>query len=157
MALSGSQVILYAADAGDYQYALAAAALAGIPVTNAQGNFYDVWNEVASGNFLVIAVGLNANTALYLNTCGWPNPAGSAGGSTPFAYATEPQAALPGSNYFENAAGTSGQNTMKLAAMLAYYATHDGYPPNFGTTLPTRASASSTCPSSSNRNQSCPC
>ena len=102
MSLSGGSVILYAADPGDYEIALAAAAVTGIPTSNVMGNFYNVWNNVASGNYLVIAVGLNANSALYYNPCGWSNPAGQAGGSTPFAYAAEPQDSLPGANYYEN-------------------------------------------------------
>ena len=157
MALSPDSVILYAADESDYALALGAAAVAGIPVSNVTGNFYNVWNFVASGDYLVIAVGGPANTALYYNPCGWANPANEAGGSTPFYYANEPQAALPGANAYENGAGNLGEDTLKLVTMLAYYAVNGSYPPGYGTTLPTPVAASTTCSSSMKDPATCPC
>lgn len=157
MAVQPQDIIFYAADPGDYQIALAAAATAGVPFTNVSGNFYNLWSSVASGLYLVIAVGLNANSALYLNPCGWTNPAGRSGGSTPFAYATEPTNSLPGANKYQNGASQTGSGTLKLAIMLAYYAINGTYPPGFGTTLPPTVAASSTCISSMVSNQTCPC
>jgi len=157
MAVSGSNVVLYAADSGDYQYAMAAAAVANIPLSNVTGDFNSVWNQVASGKYLVIAVGATANNALYYNPCGWSNPAGDPAGATPFAMSAEPQATLPGANYYENAAGQSGSGTLKLATMLAYFATFGAYPSGYGTTPPPTANAANTCYPIMNANQPCPC
>ena len=150
-------IIFYAADPGDYQIALAAAATVGVPFTNVSGNFYNIWSSVGSGLYLVIAVGRNANSALYLNPCGWSNPANRGGGSTPFAYAPEPATSLPGSDYYQNGAGESGPATLKLAIMLAYFAMSGTYPPGFGSTLPVAVAASSSCNTSMFADQACPC
>ncbi|MHB1629183.1 MAG: hypothetical protein ACYCVB_12565 [Bacilli bacterium] len=42
MAVQPQDIIFYAADPGDYQIALAAAATAGVPFTNVSGNFYNL-------------------------------------------------------------------------------------------------------------------
>ncbi|GEO27994.1 hypothetical protein AAC03nite_37790 [Alicyclobacillus acidoterrestris] len=157
MAVMPGNVLLYPADPANYDMALAAADVAGIPVSNVLGNFSDIWTHTASGNYLVIAVGANANNALYYNPCGWSNPAGEAAGHTPFAYAAEPQASLPGANYFLNAAGTTAPGTLKLATMLAYYAVNGSYPPGYGSTLPATNPASNSCNSSMNSDQTCTC
>ncbi|RIV26400.1 hypothetical protein D2Q93_04310 [Alicyclobacillaceae bacterium I2511] len=158
MTVPAGNILLYPADPQNYDMALAAAAISGIPVSpNVLGNFYDIWMHTSSGNYLVIAVGANANTALYYNPCGWSNPAGEAGGHTPFAHATESETSLPGANYFENGAGTTALGTLKLAAMLAYYAVHGSYPFGWGSTLPAEADASTSCNSGMNSNQGCTC
>ena len=155
MALSTSQVILYAADVGDYQYAIGAAALAGIPISNVTGNFSNTWNDVASGNYLVIAVGTAALNALYYNQCGWTNPAGQAGGSTPFALTrTSPVDSLPGANVFENASGNTGADSLYLALAYAYYAVHGTLPSDFNSP-PTLATPQAVC--SGSPSVSCPC
>ena len=156
MALATGSVLLYAADPNDYASALAAAALAGIPSGNVIGNFETVWNDIASGDYLVIAVGGQANDALYYNPCGWANPAGEPAGTTPFDYASEPSDTLPGADLYENAAGSDAGNSLKLAVMLAYYAVNGSYPSGYGS-LPAVQAASNTCPSNATSNQTCPC
>ncbi len=157
MAISASNVVLYAADPGDFQFAMAAAGVANIPLANVTGDFYRVWNQVSSGNYLVLSVGANANNALYYNPCGWSNPAGDPAGATPFDTGAEPQSTLPGAGYYENAAGQNGAGTLKLATMLAYYAIYGTYPSGYGTALPSAEAASNACYSNMNADQSCPC
>lgn len=156
MALSTSSVILYAADVADYAIALGAAGLAGIRSGNVVVDFETAWNDVASGNFLVIAIGGQANAALYYNPCGWANPAGDPAGTTPFVYQDGPLDTLPGTNYYENAAGSDAEASSKLAAMLAYYAVRGSYPAGYGT-LPSATSPTTSCPSNAVNNQTCPC
>lgn len=158
MSVAPGNVLLYPADPKDYDMALAAAGVAGIPVTpNVLGNFSDIWIHTNSGTYLVMAVGGNANTALYYNPCSWSNPPNDSGGSTPFKYAAEPQSTLPGATYFENAAGTTALGTLKAATMLAYYAVHGVYPSGYGS-LPPLEAASTTCPGPpAYWNQGCTC
>ena len=61
MAVPPQDIIFYAADPGDYQIALAAAATVGVPFTNVSGSFYNIWSSVVGGLYLVIAVGLERN------------------------------------------------------------------------------------------------
>ncbi len=124
MTVPTTNVLLYAADPVDYQLALFAAATAGIPPANVIGNFYQIWNDTASGTNLVIAVGGPANDALYYNPCGWSNPAGSGAGTTPFSPASAPLSIVPGANLYESAAGANRYDTLKLATMDAYYAVY---------------------------------
>ena len=84
MTVSTNKVILYAADSTDYKIALEAAAKSGISAANVTGNFTKAWSDVASGEYLVFAVGGPALNALYYNPCDWSNPAHLAGGHTPF-------------------------------------------------------------------------
>ncbi len=154
MALSPSQVILYAADSADYDIALGASALAGIPIDNVTGDFYAAWTYAASGAYLVIAIGGPAANALYFNPCGWGNPVGQAGGSTPFALTPYPVDSLPGSNYFENAAGTAAADTLQIVSAFAYYAVNGSVPPEFSG-YPAPVSPTNPC-RGSNR-VSCPC
>ncbi|MFX4303365.1 hypothetical protein ACOJUR_14070 [Alicyclobacillus tolerans] len=158
MTIPAGNILLYPADSSNYDMAMAAASIAGVPISpNVLGDFYDIWNHTESGEYLVITVGANANNALYYNPCGWSNPAGDAGGSTPFAYASEPQSSLPGANYYENGAGTTALGTLKLVTMLAYYAVNGSYPSGWGDTLPATAVASNTCSSSMSSDQGCTC
>lgn len=154
MALSPSQVILYAADSSDFDIALGAAALAGIPADNVTGDFYSAWNYTANGAYLVIAVGGAAANALYFNPCGWGNPAGQAGGSTPFALTSYPIATLPGANYFETAAGNSAADTLQLAAAFAYDSVHGSTPSEFSS-YPAPVSPVNSCWGSDR--VTCPC
>ena len=154
MALSTSQVLLYVADPADYDIALGAAAIAGIPASNVINEFGYAWSDVASGDYLVIAVGAAALYALYYNQCGWNNPAGQAGGSTPFQLSSAPMDTLPGADYYENAAGSTATDTLYIAAAFAYYALHGSLPSNFST-YPTPISPSPTC--SGSDALSCPC
>jgi hypothetical protein len=154
MPLTTAQVHLYAATTVDYQLALGAAAVAGIPAANVTGDFYQAWQEIASGNFLVIAVGGAANDALYFNACGWSNPAGQAGGTTPFYTSASPTAALPGANYYENAAGANRIQTGEIAAALAYYAVNGQFLTGYST-YPPAAAPESLC--SGSPTVACPC
>ncbi len=71
MTVSTNKVILYAADSTDYKIALEAAAKSGISAANVTGNFTKAWSDVASGEYLVFAVGGPALNALYYNPCDW--------------------------------------------------------------------------------------
>lgn len=120
MALSPSNIFLYAADAGDYANAESIAGTYGLPFGNVTGSFAAAWTAVASGKFLVIAVGAQANDALYYNPSGW---AGLATGTTPFSIVSgAPVDTLPGKNLYENAAGTTGTDTMEIATDYVEYA-----------------------------------
>ncbi len=154
MPLSTSQVILYAADTVDYEIALAAAASAYIPISNVIGDFATAYNYVASGNYLVIAVGGPANNALFYNPCGW---AGYPAGTTPF-YQTSsyPVDSLPGANIYENAAGSDRTSTMYLATVTANYAVNGVVPTNWNT-RPTQVSPVNTCSGSTSVTCQCPC
>lgn len=131
MPLSPSQVILYAADSADYRNALGATAIAGIPTDNVTGDFYSAWSYTASGDFLVIAVGGAAADSLYYNACGWTNPAGTPGGGTPFSAASGPVDTLPAAHHYLAAAGSTGSDTLYLAAAYAYFAVHGACPATF--------------------------
>jgi hyaluronoglucosaminidase len=137
-------VALYAATPADYQAALAAASAAGIPAAQVTQSFATAWNEAGSGEYLVMTVGGSADDALYFNACGWTNPSGLPGGSTPFDTAASPLNSLPGMNYYQNAAGQTAADTAQLAADLAYYATH-GHLPAGVTSLPAAAGPADAC------------
>lgn len=157
MGVTPAKVILYAATEADYRIALAASGIAGVSADNVTGLFHDAWTKVQSGDCLVLAVGGNANSSLYFNPCGWANPPGQAGGSTPFEQSGVPQSTLPGRNYYVNAAGETAADTLKRAAMLTYFAVHDAYPPGYGGQLPGGAAPSGHCTGFMNPAVSCPC
>ncbi|KLU62622.1 hypothetical protein CEB3_c10450 [Peptococcaceae bacterium CEB3] len=150
MPLSTSQVILYAADTVDYELALGAAASAYIPISNVIGDFATAWNDVASGNYLVIAVGGPATNALYYNPCGW----GGAGSTQLNPTAAYPVDTLPGAYYYENAAGSDRTATLYLAIVFAYYAVNGAPPPNYDN-LPSPEAPVDTCAGSNS--VGCPC
>jgi hyaluronoglucosaminidase len=131
-------VSLYAADATDYQAALAAASAAGLPASQVTQSFATAWSQASSGEYLVIAVGGPADTALYYNVCGWDNPSGLPGGSTPFYYGTAPMNSVPPMDLYLNGAGQTAADTAALSAGLAYYAVHAALPPGV-TSLPAAA------------------
>lgn len=133
MPLDASKVLLYAAGAPDYQMALGAAAMSGIPATQVTGNFITAWNAVAAGKQLVIAVGGAALYALYYNPCGWTNPGNHPGGHTPFIVINTPTDTGPRANYFVNAAGTSALDTLQIACAYTYYAVTGTIPTAFRT------------------------
>ncbi|CAM3826575.1 glycoside hydrolase domain-containing protein [Alicyclobacillus pomorum] len=128
MTVPANKVILYAADSTDCKMALEAARQSGIPVANVTGNYAKAWNDVASGEYLVLAVGGAALNALYYNPCGWSNPLNQAGGHTPFEVVSAPQTTLPGKNHFVNAAGVSAADTQQIANAFAYFAVHGRFP-----------------------------
>lgn len=157
MAVSPANVILYASEPADFQIALSATTVAGISSANVCGDFYVAWDKVETGSAIVIAVGANANNALYFNPCGWTNPAGTAAGSTPFRPAGAPQSTLHGPNYYLNGAGQTGVDTLQRTVMLSYYATHGRYPQGFGSQLPQALQPTDTCRASMTASQGCPC
>lgn len=140
MSLSASQVFLYGADPTDYANAENIASNHQIPFGNVTGSFAAAWAAAASGKFLVIAVGGPANDALYYNPCGW---AGLPSGSTPFhQVASPPIAALPGANYYENAAGNTATDSLEIATDYVEYALGQGLSYN---PIPTVYAPSDTC------------
>jgi hypothetical protein len=136
-------VRLYAADSADYQAAVAAASSAGLPAGQVTQSFATAWDETSAGEYLVIAVGGPADDALYYNVCGWTAPDGLGAGSTPFSYASAPLAALPPMDEYENGAGQTAADTSALAADLAWYALHGGYPA--GASVPAAAAPAYAC------------
>jgi hypothetical protein len=129
MTVHTAHVYLYAATAGDYEKALAAAQACGVPRQNVIGNYSKTWTLIASGQDLVIAVGGAALNALYYNPCGWSNPKGMDGGHTPFeAFAAGHGVERTEANFFVNAAGCTALDSLKLAVMLTYYAIHGTFP-----------------------------
>jgi hypothetical protein len=115
-------IVLYAADKASMAVAVAAAQRLALPLTDVTGNFTDAWNDVAGGSDLVLSVGQAALNGLNNNTCGWPDPAGTGAGSTPFYYAGQPLAQPAGPDVFENSAGTSTLLTALVTARLMHYA-----------------------------------
>jgi hyaluronoglucosaminidase len=137
-------VSLYAADAADYQAALTAASAAGLPASQVTQSYDTAWKQASSGEYLVIAVGGPADTALYYNVCGWDNPSGLPGGSTPFYYGTTPVNSVPPMDEYVNGAGQTAADTAALSAGLAYYAAHGTLPPGV-TSLPAAAAPVYAC------------
>jgi hypothetical protein len=119
MALSKDQIYLYGAVGLDYTNALTVAADFGLPAGHVLGSFANAWTAVASGKFLVIAIGTPANNALYYNPCGF---SGYTEGYTPFAYDTGVRDTLPAANIYMNAAGSTGNDSADLAYNYVYYA-----------------------------------
>jgi len=138
------RVLLYAADPTDLDAAFQAAAAAGLGASQVTGDFATAWADALSGDYLVIAVGGPANSALYFNVCGWSNPSDAFAGSTPFNLVGPPLDALPGADNFEEASGATGADTAALAIDLAYDAVHGSYPPGVSG-LPTEAGVAFAC------------
>ncbi|WP_051451069.1 PKD domain-containing protein [Actinospica robiniae] len=135
-------VLLYAATPADDAGALAAAEYAGLADSQVTTNFQIAWGATLSGNYLVIAVGQAAVTALYDNPCGWANPSADDPGSTPFAEVTRPLN-LTLTNLYLDAAASNAAQTPQRAADMAYFAVHGALPA--GATLPTVAYPGHTC------------
>jgi Domain of unknown function (DUF1906) len=115
-------VVLYAADRASMAVAVSTAARLGLPLSDVTGNFETAWNDVASGNDLVLAVGQAAGSGLNQNPCGWANPAGTAAGSTPFYYIGVPLTGPAGPDVFEPSGGTTPAQTALVTAQLMHYA-----------------------------------
>ncbi|MHB1628582.1 MAG: hypothetical protein ACYCVB_09465 [Bacilli bacterium] len=122
MTIPASQVFLYAADAGDYNYALKIQTDFNLPVGNVIGSFSNAWTATASGKFMLIAVGSAANNAMFYNPCGF---SGYSQGSTPFDHNDTPQSSLPGVNHYMNAAGATGTDSYNLAYAYVNCALND--------------------------------
>jgi hypothetical protein len=116
-----SSVVLYAADAESMAIAQNVAQRLALPAANLTGNFQTAWTDNASGADVVITVGAAAGSALFHNACGWTNPAGEAGGHTPFGLPAEPLQ-KGSSGAFEAAAGSSDAATQTLSEQFAQYA-----------------------------------
>lgn len=129
MTVAPKDIYLYSATVWDYEKALAAAAVCGIPKQNVIGNYSQVWRLVVDGKELVIAVGEAALYALYFNPCNWANPKGVKAGHTPFEL-FPPQKGVEevSANMFVNAAGNTAQDSIKLVVLLTYYAVHGTFP-----------------------------
>ena len=119
MTLSKSQIYLYAADYGDYNYATEVATHFGLPSGNVVGSYALAYTATASGKFMVVAVGQAANNALFYNQCGF---SGFIAGSTPFNYLNTVRDILPGANNYMNASGSTGTDSYDLAFNYVYYA-----------------------------------
>ena len=132
------QIVLYAADPAD------AAAAAGLPASQVTTSFATAWADTLSGEYLVLAVGGPAVSALYFNACGWANPSALPAESTPFYYYLGPLNTLPGADAFVNAAGATSADTQALATDLAYYALN-GTLPSGVTSLPAAVGPPSAC------------
>jgi len=115
-------LVLYAADRSSMSAAVATARALALPPADVTGSFSNAWADTAAGHDLVLAVGQAAANALYLNACGWANPAKTHGGSTPFYYLGEPQQRLPGKNYFELSDASTAAGTAQLTIQLTQYA-----------------------------------
>ncbi len=115
-------VVLYAADAGDMAIAATVSRNLALPPGDVTGSFSQAWRDTASNKDLVIAVGSAAASALYFNACGWTDPAGWPGGSTPFYYPGYPLRNPPGKDYFELASASTAAGTTVLATQLTQYA-----------------------------------
>jgi hypothetical protein len=142
------QVVLYAATAADATAASSAATAAGLPASQVTTSYATAWDDVLSGNYLVIAVGLPATDGLYFNACGWTNPSGDIPNSTPFYTVGGPLDALPGAGAYEEAAGATAAVTTQLATDLAYYAVHGSLPAGVSS-LPAEANPEDVCSGSS--------
>lgn len=161
MALAANQVAFYAADQGDYVYAMAVAKALGIPLTNVTGAFNTAANWVEKGTYMVISVGHNANMALYWNPCGWSTQAFSDPAcTTPFSYYSYPYDGAIKAGYFEPADGQNGINSLQIALMLGSYAINGSYPANMFCSLPeNRELSGQTCSTSNcggSATNSCP-
>lgn len=158
MGVAAEQVLLYAATTEDLQTVRGIVAALNLPSTSIQNNFDIVWQHVASGNYLVIAVGGAALDVLYYNQCVWsnPNPKYAAGGSTPFNIVPISDT-LPGVNNFVNGAGTTVTDTLYISTAYAYYAMNGAYPAEFPSP-PSPESYSQTCDATAwSDNVACPC
>ena len=114
-------VVLYAADQASMAVAVSTAQRLALPLSDVTGNFTDAWNDVTAGSDLVLSVGQAALNGLNNNTCGWPDPAGTGAGSTPFYYAGQPLQQSAGADVFENSADTSTVLTALVTARLMHY------------------------------------
>jgi hypothetical protein len=129
-----NQVVLYAATSADQATALAAASAAGLPASDVITSFYDAWLDTETADeYLVIAIGEAAATALYQNPCGWANPSdgGYATGSTPFSIQYPPLDAVPGAadvDNFEEGDALNSAQTPALITDLVDYAASGTFP-----------------------------
>jgi hypothetical protein len=115
-------VVLYAADHASMAIAVAEAKSLALPASDVTGTFVTAWNDLTGGSDLLLAVGKAADNALFLNPCGWKNPAGTGAGSTPFSYLGTPLQQPAGTDNYEPSDGSTGAATTQLTAQLSHYA-----------------------------------
>ena len=115
--VTGSPIVLYAADPASLSTATTAARRAGLPTTSVTGTFAQAWTDTVNGRHLVIAIGQAAANALSTDACGWPRPAGT-GSATANSYPGRPLRTLPGARIFELGDGA----TAAVAERLLHYA-----------------------------------
>ena len=115
--VTGSPIVLYAADPASLSTATTAARRAGLPTTSVTGTFAQAWTDTVNGRHLVIAIGQAAANALSTDACGWPRPAGT-GSGTANSYPGRPLRTLPGARIFELGDGA----TSAVAERLLHYA-----------------------------------
>jgi Domain of unknown function (DUF1906) len=128
-------VVLYAADQASMSVAVQTARQLALPTSDITGNFEQAWNDVSTGNDLVLAVGRAATNALNQNPCGWTNPAGTGAGTTPFFYIGTPLTGPTFADVFEPSGGSSPALTALVTTQLMHYALagtipNDGGPPD---------------------------
>lgn len=165
VALSTSQVALYGANPSEYAIAISAAVAAGIPLSQVTGDFDTAatWvygDGATNATYLVIAVGGDADLALYYNPCGWTTSVSGVNPcNTPFYHVSVPADTLPAYNHYESAYGATAMDSVQLAMMLAYYAVNGSYPSGMST-LPTVQSpptcSTSLCDSEEHDSVCCP-
>jgi hypothetical protein len=128
-------VLLYAADQASMFVAVQTARQLALPASDISGNFEQAWNDVSTGNDLVVAVGQAATNALNQNPCGWANPAGTGAGTTPFFYIGVPLTGPAFADVFEPSGGANPALTGLITTQLMHYALagtipNDGGPPD---------------------------
>lgn len=163
MALSANQVAFYGATPTDYMNALAAAYVNLVPLANVTGDFNTAATWVENGTYLVIAVGHDADLALFWNPCGWNTSAYSLTSypacQTPFDYYSLPYDGAIVAGLFESADGQAVMDSLQLAVMLGHYAIHGAYPTDMTTLPPVQELSGQTCSTSTcagSSNNTCP-
>ena len=138
------RVLVYGATPDDKAAADSAANAAGLPASQVTSSFAVAWAAVLSGNYLVIASGTAATSALEYNVCGWTNPSGEIAGSTPYDYVTAARTTLPGADLFVNGSAATSADGPQRVADLTYFAVHGVLPPG-QTAIPAPARAVYAC------------
>jgi hypothetical protein len=119
---SSPPVVLYAATPSGVAAAQLLAAEAGLGPSAVVGSYDTAWEDLASGQYLVLAVDEAADDALYFDACGWGGPDNQAAGTTPFSISGAPLDALPPPDEYENAVQSPGGGAPRLSAALLGYA-----------------------------------
>ncbi len=160
MAVGASKIAFYAADAGDYARAIAAAQKLGVPLANVTGDFSTAATWVYHGTYLVIAVGGQADAALYFNGCNWSQTAYSGYPSceTPFYYySSNPYDGPIGALQYVSANGSNAFDSLILALSEGGYAANGDYPANMFLPQPTANNqTAATCHCAGQATNRCP-
>lgn len=130
--LSAHPIVLYAADNADMAIAAQISRDLALPAGDVTGSYSQAWKDVSGNKALVLAVGQPAANALYLNVCGWTDPAGWPAGSTPFYYLGYPLRNPPGRDFFELASNPTQAGVTLMTTQLTQYALTGSFP-DYGT------------------------